>query len=243
MASGKNRRETLLIALGLVGVAAGWQVWIRRPRPFDFIPLEGLPGWRSLPRGEVSRSASGAVFAGLGAEEPPEPLELGRLCDVLFGGRRGPGVPLAVFTDFNCPYCRAVAPSLAALSSEGKIALNWLEWPIYGGRSVEVARALVAAEEIGMADALRGPLYAGPPRPLSRVIDDAGLSRRQLLRRMEGETVTRRLEEIERAAQLLRLFGTPSMMVGRTLVVGAPPTARLERLIEIEAAEGPLPCR
>jgi 2-hydroxychromene-2-carboxylate isomerase len=135
-----------------------------------------------------------------------------------------------------------VAPRLAALSSEGKIALHWLEWPIYGGRSVEVARALIAAEETGQADALRGPLYAGPPRPLSRVVDEAGLSRDLLRARMDSDSVARRLSEITQAAELLRLYGTPSMMVGRTLVVGAPPAARLDRLIEIEAAEGPLPC-
>jgi hypothetical protein len=242
MAKGKSRREALLIGAGLVAVAAGWQAWIRRPRAFDFQPIPGLTGWRRLPGGEISGGAGGDIFVGLDAGESVSPLEADRLCEVLFGRERRRAVPLAVFTDFNCPFCRRIAPTLAARASAGAIALHWLEWPVYGGRSEEVAHALVAAEEMGRADALRGPLYGGVPAPLSRVVAASGIPAAVLAERMHSPGVARRLQEIDRAAALLGLPGTPSMMVGRTLVIGAMSPEDLDRLIALEAEAGPPPC-
>ena len=95
---------------------------------------------------------------------------------------------------------------------------------------------------MGQADALRGPLYAGPSVPLSRVIAASGISASMLSERMRGSSVAQRLSEIDRAAELLRLPGTPSIMIGRTLVVGAVTPTELDRLIALEAGEGPLPC-
>lgn len=233
-----------MIGAGLVAVAAGWQTWLRRPRAFRFAPLPDLPGWRRIATDAVSTGPGGAVLAGLDAETPAPPLAPERLCEVLFGPERGAGgpVPLAVFTDLNCPFCRRIAPTLAARETAGVVALNWLEWPIYGARSEEVARALVAAEEMGQAEALRGPLYAGPSAPLSRVVARSGISPERLEERMARASVTARLDEIDRAASRLGLPGTPSMMVGRTLVVGALDPPDLDRLIAIEAEEGAPPC-
>ena len=242
MAKGKSRREALLIGAGLVAVAAGWQAWVRRPRAFEFQPIPGLPGWRRLPGGEISGGPGGDIFVGLDAGDPVSPLETDRLCEVLFGRGRSQAVPLAVFTDFNCPFCRRIAPTLAARATAGTIALNWLEWPVYGARSEEVARALVAAEEMGQAEALRGPLYSGASAPLSRVVAASGIPAAVLAARMDSASVARRLEEIDRAAALLALPGTPSMMVGRTLVIGALSPDALDRLIALEAEAGPTPC-
>ena len=235
----KSRREALLIGLGLAGLAAGWQVWIRRPRAFEFAPIEGLPGWRQVAGGAVSGGVGAAVFAGLGEEETVAPLDPGRLCDVLYRGGRAP-LPVAVFTDLNCPYCRRIAPMLAARAAEGRIALNWLEWPVFGGGSVDVARSLIAAEGMEGAERLRALLYGGPGLPLSRALSQAGFSIDRMEAASAAPEVEDRLTDIRRAAALLRLPGTPAMTIGRTLVVGSVTPADLDRLIAAEDGAAPV---
>ena len=104
-----NSRRDLLIGLGaLAAVAAGWQVWLKRPRKFEFEPLEGLPGWRRLVFEGISGggNATNAVFAGLqdGSEPNVAALAPDRLCTTLFDRPRDK-VPVAAFSDFFCPFC------------------------------------------------------------------------------------------------------------------------------------------
>ncbi|MGI9390478.1 MAG: hypothetical protein ACR2O1_10510, partial [Boseongicola sp.] len=65
-----SRRNLVVGALTLGTVAGGWQLWVHRPRDFEFRPIEGLPGWRLLEFDGVSAPSSGvagAAFLGLGS--------------------------------------------------------------------------------------------------------------------------------------------------------------------------------
>lgn len=241
MARKTSRRGAIGLGLGLVAVATGWQLWIGRPRAFAFEPIEDLPGWRRLGGTAVSVGSDTAVFAGIGGGEAVRPLTPARLCEVLFS-EAGRGVPVAVFTDVNCPFCRQTMPGLVAREARGEIALSWLEWPVFGEPSEAAARLLLAAEGLGGADPLRRVLYAAPGANLSRVVREAGLSPERLRRGIEADAVDIRLEEVAAAASLLGAIGTPTMVVGRTVVTGALDGAELDRLIAIESELGPPPC-
>ena len=148
----KSRRD-LLIGLGaLAGVAGGWQLWVHRPQAFVFAPIAGVPGWRQMTFDGVTRPGSGpsgAALLGLdGSDDEPERLPLASLCPVLFPKAPAGRVPVAVFSDFYCPYCRVLIEHLGA-RDDPRISLHWHELPLLGPVSVVAAKAAVAADRQG----------------------------------------------------------------------------------------------
>ncbi len=246
-----SRRNLVIGALTLGAVAGGWQLWANRPREFEFLPIEGLPGWRLLEFGGVSgptAGVAGAAFLGLGdGEAPAEPLPASRLCATLFKPKEGK-VPVASFSDFYCPYCRTQIPRLAerARLLDASIAINWHELPLLGPTSELSARAAVAADLQGGYPEFQARLFASSFRPttiyLAEAASAAGLGPGQILLDMEGQVVASRLGRSRAAARTLGIYGTPALVVGRTLVMGKISDGDLDRLIAIEAAAGPVPC-
>ena len=56
-------------------------------------------------------------------------------------------ITIVEFSDFQCPYCRKVAPDLRALVQEdGKIKMVFKDWPVLGGASVYAARLALACK-------------------------------------------------------------------------------------------------
>jgi protein-disulfide isomerase len=246
-----SRRNLVVGALALGTVAGGWQLWVHRPREFAFRPIDGLPGWRLLEFDGVSSPTAGIAGAALlGLEnsgDPVEPMPASRLCATLFKPKEGK-VPVAAFSDFFCPYCRTQIPRLAerAQKRDASITINWHELPLLGPTSEIAARAAVAAGLQGGYPEFQARLFASSFRPtaiyLAEVASAAGLGPGQILLDMDGQVVESRLMRSRAAARTLGIYGTPALVVGRTLVMGKIFERDLDRLIALEAEAGPLPC-
>lgn len=229
----------------------GWKVWVHRTREFAFRPIEGLPGWRLLEFDGVSTPSAGvagAALLGLGdGGEPVEPMPASRLCATLFEPKDGK-VPVAAFSDFYCPYCRTQIPRLAdrARKLDASIAINWHELPLLGPTSEIAARSAVAADLQGGYPEFQARLLASSFRPtpqfLAEAASSAGLRPGQVLLDMDGQVVSSRLNRSRAAAHTLGIYGTPALIVGRTLVMGKISDGDLDRLIALESEAGPLPC-
>ena len=222
----RRSRRDLLIGLGtVVAVGAGWQLWGNRPRGFDFVAIDGLPGWRRLAFEGVSSPTGGlgdAAFLGLdGNAEEVAPLPAAALCDTLFRMRPPGAVPVAAFSDFFCPFCRVLTARLAdrAASPASGIAVTWHELPLLGPVSETAARAALAADRQGAYAGFQARLLSTGFRPSAAFLADMAV-----------------------ASLTLGVWGTPAVVVGRTLVMGEIGEAALDRLIAMEAAAGPLPC-
>lgn len=198
-------------------VAASWQRWGRRAPPLQFSDVPGAPGWRIADGGAVSGGAGAAVLLGIDGAEAPQKLPADRLDAVVHpdGGR------LSVFTDIRCPNC---ATLLSALRGEG-LSPVLLPLPLLGPVSELGARAAVAAEMQGGGEAFHVALHGRALRPsaaaMAELATEAGLDPRRLLRDMESPAVTRRLDDIRRAAETLGVWGTPATAVGRDVILGA----------------------
>ncbi len=248
----KTSRRNLFVGLLAFGAAAGgWQVWVNRPRKFEFRPIEGLPGWRMLEFDGISSpvaGVAGAAFLGLGDNrEQIEPMPAARLCATLFDPKDGK-VPVASFSDFFCPYCRVQTPRLARRSdrSDTKIAVKWHELPLLGPTSEIAARAALAAGLQGGYPEFQSRLLESPFRPtpqyLAEIAGSADLRAGQMLLDMDGQVVASRLRRTRAAALTLGIYGTPALIVGRTLVMGRISESDLDRLIALEAEAGPVEC-
>jgi hypothetical protein len=221
----------------------------RAPREsgFAFAPVPGAPGFRRIEAGAVS-APLGDPFVGLrepGAPPPPAPLPPGDLCAALFGGPPPGTLPVAAFSDYYCPWCRDLTVRLAARDDPG-LHLAWHELPLLGDASEAAARAALAADLQGAYPAFQARLLRAAFQPTDAYLADLarslGLDPARLVADARGAEVARRLEASARAAATLGIGATPALVVGRTLVLGAIPDARLDALIAIERGEGPPPC-
>lgn len=246
-----------LVTLGvLAGVAGAWQAvpWVRDllPQRLDFTPVADPPGFRQLGGGGTSGGFD--PFVGLGRREAPagpvvDPASLrADLCGALFGGPPAPGtVPVAAFSDYYCPFCRVLTRRLAAIEGapDSVVRVTWHEWPLLGPNSMLAARAALAAGRQGAYAAFQAALSRGgfvaTPAFLATVAERAGIDPARLLADMDDPGIARAIARTTALARLFGFPGTPSMVVGRTVVVGEIDEPTLRALIARERADGPLP--
>lgn len=247
------RRFVLIAAIGAAAVAL-WTAfpWLERTLfagDFEFTELEEPDGFRRILAGEVSGGwdpLAGITDATEAAEAiPPDTQEL---CRALFGAASidADVVPIAYFTDYRCPYCRVLSRHLAALENETHPAVRiaWHEWPVLGEMSELAARAALAAKRqdayAAFHERLMQTAFLPTPAYLRSISERLGLDADRLLADMESVEVGRELAKARGLAAIFGFRGTPGLVVGRTVVVGAIDEARLRALVERELADGPI---
>lgn len=250
------RRRDVVIVGGIVALIYGLRAlpWDRMAgRGLAYSDIADLPPFRRLAAESQTSSASAAL---VGLDPPSDDARERRAraaavradpCPALFG-RDGPAgvVPIAYFSEFRCPYCRALERDLDELFDEfpGAFRLVQHELPIFGPPSEMAARASVAAARQGKQQDLRlrfmrTPLVAEKASVL-RVAGDLGLDPNQLARDMASPEVQADLDNSRALADVFGFFGTPGLVVGRTVLNGAIPYALLRRIAEDEKST-PIP--
>lgn len=241
------RRRTILLLGGCAALVAGFQLaprW-RQGRDFTFDPIEGMPEFRSLAGGAVSGGTGAGVLIGLGAESRSQGTALSgaALCHALFGdGTTSTGVPVAIFTDFFCPYCRVLERELKDLVDQKILqGVTVHQVPILGPSSQLAAKASVAARLQSPASAFQDRLAAARFRPspdyLRRAATETGLDAGRLIADMDGPEVARRLAVSRDLFDRFGFVGTPGSVVGRTAVNGEIAPGRLKALISMESLD------
>jgi protein-disulfide isomerase len=205
-----------------------------RAVPLDIRPLNGVPGFRYLDAGAASGGFSNP-FVGIDAGAEARPGSV----DDLFTAAAAPGdVPVAVFSDYNCVYCRVLTKTVAEEAQADGIAVTWHELPLLGPSSRQGARAALAAGLQGaylpMHKRLMSTRFRPTPAYVETVATELGLDPARLLSDMEGPDVAAQLEASAGVARLFGIIGTPALVVGRVLVLGNIGRPTLRQLIEME---------
>ena len=148
-------------------------------------------------------------------------------------------VTLVEFFDARCGYCKQLHPAMAELIRRNRdLRVVLKDLPVLGPNSVLASRALLAAQRQGRYEPLYDALLKlreEPTEPvLKREAERAGLDWARLRRDMEDPAIARRLEQNLRLASMLRVEGTPALVIGDRLVPGAVDLATLERLVAAE---------
>jgi protein-disulfide isomerase len=136
-------------------------------------------------------------------------------------------ITVVEFFDYNCGYCKSVAPDVLALIARDKdVRLVFKELPVVGGapsqRAARIALALKAqnGDYLGLhADFIRA-------RPLDnsaidRIVSARGLDPEALEQSAAGLGVEKHIIDTKTLAQGLGLDGTPMFIVGDTVIEGA----------------------
>ncbi|MEE9140646.1 MAG: DsbA family protein [Alphaproteobacteria bacterium] len=153
------------------------------------------------------------------------------------GGNEEGDVTLVEFFDYNCPYCKAVAPNLMKLIEEDKnLRFVFKEFPILGPVSTFAARAALASRKQGKyvdfhfaLMTLRGRLSEAV---VMRVAKQVGLDTDQLRSDMASPDIDSILKRNGRLAKGLEITGTPAFVIGVELIPGQIEISRLKALIE-----------
>jgi len=152
------------------------------------------------------------------------------------GGNPAGDVTLVEFFDYNCPYCRRVAPTIAELEqADSDLRVVYKEFPILGPGSQFAARAALASRKQGryapFHDALMhadGQLTAEAVVAIARTV---GLDLEQLREDMRDPAIDRAITRNHRLAGELGITGTPSFVIGDRIIPGAVDRDTLEALI------------
>jgi len=135
-------------------------------------------------------------------------------------------VTIVEFYDYNCGYCRRMAPQIQELLKADK-DLRWVfvDFPILSPVSSVAARAAMAAEDQGKFADFHFALMSHPgaidEAAIVKVAKDAGLNVEKFNTYRANEGLERVLNKNRQMGEELGVRGTPSMVVGKEFVGGA----------------------
>ena len=139
------------------------------------------------------------------------------------------------FFDYNCPYCKRAAPEVAGLiADDPDLRVVMREWPILGPDSELAARASLAARAQGKYAAFHAALMAQPranEATIRRAAEEAGLDFDRLQADMNAPEVEAHIVRSRELATQLGISGTPTFVIGDTLVPGYAEKAQLAAII------------
>jgi protein-disulfide isomerase len=140
-------------------------------------------------------------------------------------GSAHPNITLVEYFDYNCGYCRKLAPAFGELvRKDPGVAVLYKEWPIFGGVSKYAARSALAAQWQGKYlqahEALMGAARLAQEAQVDMALAQAGIDMSRLKKDLEthGRAIDQLLERNEMEASALELQGTPGLMAGRFVV-------------------------
>jgi len=158
--------------------------------------------------------------------------------DIPVLGNADGDISIVEYYDYNCPYCRRVAPEIRqVVQDDGKVRLVLKDWPILGEVSKIAARmALAAKYQNKFVEAHEGLIGVSSrltePR-IRELLAGAGVD----MGRLNGD-LTAKAKEIDAIlarnnAQALafEFRGTPSFIVGKFRVPGVLTMAQFEQVI------------
>jgi protein-disulfide isomerase len=251
-------RRRAALALGMAAVA-GWVVgaphlsslWRHR---LTFRDIPGLAPFRELETSGGLTSGAG-MLAGLDAPRSPDPAHEARIaavradpCTALFGGLSDPRLPIAFFSDFNCPNCLLLNATLEEVLAARPDDLRLIrhQLPLLGRASTIASQAVLAADLQGgygaMHDRLMRARMVTDLDQVVRIAEAAGLDGQQLVADMQTDRIATALDRSKAIASVFGFYGTPSTVIGRTVFMGNLPRADVEQIIEEELAALPLAC-
>ena len=157
---------------------------------------------------------------------------------------RGPAdakLTVVLFSDFQCPFCARVEPSLAQLEQAfpGKVRVVWKHQPLpMHPQALPAALAAEAAREQGKFWPMHDKLFASQaslsPETFSRAAKDAGLDLRRFDQAVAARKGEARIEQDQQLAGRVGANGTPTMFFNCRQVVGAKPFEQLRAIAEEE---------
>jgi protein-disulfide isomerase len=143
-------------------------------------------------------------------------------------GNANGDITIVEYFDYQCPYCRKIAPELRkVVQDDGKVRLVLKDWPILGPISAVASRMALASKYqdkyVQAHEALIGLNVKLTEPKLREVLAGAGIDVDRLNRDLaaNAKTIDAILARNDDQAKAFGFRGTPSFIVGKFRVPGA----------------------
>lgn len=157
------------------------------------------------------------------------------------GGNPEGDVTLVEFFDYNCPYCRQVAPTMIeAEAADPQLRIVYKEFPILGPNSVLAAAAALAAHRqdryVAFHQALMRVRGIVDEDTVLATASNIGLDVDRLKADIADPEIQAAIDRNLALAGALRINGTPGFVIGEEILRGAADLETLQALIEMARA-------
>ncbi|MDO8400953.1 MAG: DsbA family protein [Bradyrhizobium sp.] len=147
-------------------------------------------------------------------------------------------ITIVEYFDYQCPYCKKVAPELVKLAREdGKLRIVMKDWPIFGGASQYAARMVLAAKYQDKYHEAHAALI-GASMKLSedvvrKLLGEAGIDVDRATRDMETHkpAIEALLARNNEQAEAFGFQGAPAFIIGTFRVPGVLDAAGFKQAI------------
>jgi protein-disulfide isomerase len=209
--AGTNPGRSRRQALGLLGTGAA------------------LLGAAALPRSAFAYDDDAVLTEALVLRDPEIPA----------GGNPDGDISIVEWFDYNCPYCRKIAPELAqVVQDDGKVRMVLKDWPILGDGSKITARMALAAKYqdkfMQAHEAMIGVSSRLTEARARELLADKGIDMDRLNRDLatNAKAIDAILARNHAQAEAFGFRGTPSFIVGKFRVPGILTMAEFEMVIK-----------
>jgi protein-disulfide isomerase len=186
-------------------------------------------------------AARAAAAPGPAVEAGPVKVDL-RPDDPVKGNPRAP-VTVVVFSDFQCPYCSRVEPTLAQVEKAygDKVRIAWKHKPLpFHPNAGPAAEAAEAAREQGKFWQMHDKMFAAQqelsPASYERWARELGLDLARFKAAVASGKFKARIQEDDAQAGRLGIDGTPTLVINGEKVVGAQPFEAMKAVIDRKLA-------
>ena len=158
-----------------------------------------------------------------------------------FRGPEDAPVTIVEFSDFQCPYCRRVQPTLARLQQEYGDKLRWSfkDLPLISIHpdAMKAAEAARCAGDQGKFWEYRAAMFESSQIDRSlhdRTAEELGLDQEKFTACLESDRYAEAVEKDLREAESMGLSGTPACLINGVLLSGAQPFEQFQAVIDRE---------
>jgi len=163
---------------------------------------------------------------------------------------RGPAnakVTVQIFSDFECPFCKRVEPTLADLDAAypNKLKFVWRNYPLPFHKNAMPAAlaAMEAFKQKGpeafwkMHDAFFADQTKLDRQSIEQTAAALGLDVSKIDAAMDNKTHEPLIEADKKAAEAAKINGTPAFVINGYLISGAQPLKRFKRVVNVALKE------
>jgi protein-disulfide isomerase len=197
----------------------------------------------------IMKNAQGAVAAAPAQAEPAGPDQDTKVWPVNVGnapakGPKNAPITLVVFSDFQCPFCGRIEPTLAKLESEypGKIRVAWKNFPLsFHQNAKPAAKAAMAAGEQGKFWEMHDKLFANQQQldraSLEKYGQELGLNMAKYKDALDSNKFDAQIDADTKEGSAVDVSGTPATFVNGRKIGGAYPYEIFKKIVDQELAK------
>jgi protein-disulfide isomerase len=198
---------------------------------------------------QATVAAAPAAPAGQAQAEPAGPDADTKVWKVEPGNApsRGPknaAITMVVFSDFQCPFCGRIEPTLTKLEQDypGKVRVVWKNFPLsFHQNAKPAANAALAAGEQGKFWEMHDKLFANQQNldraSLDKYAGELGLNMGKFKAAMDANKFDAQIEAEMKEGAAVDVSGTPATFVNGRKIGGAYPYETFKKVVDQELAK------